>query len=43
MEERKTIEPELKVLVRRGIVRHLYKKGVITRPEAEKLLGEGRL
>lgn len=37
------MEPELRRLVRRGIVRYLYKKGVITRLEAEKLLGEGRL
>lgn len=41
--EREAMEPELKRLVRRGIVRHLYKKGVITRLEAEKLLEEGRL
>ena len=41
--EREAMEPELKRLVRRGIVRHLYKKGVITRLETEKLLGEGNL
>lgn len=37
------MEPELRRMVRRGVVRHLYKKGVITRLEAEKLLGEGNL
>ena len=37
------MEPELKRLVRRGIVSHLYKKGIITRLETEKLLGEGQL
>ena len=42
MEERTSIDPELKRLVRRGIIRHLHKKGVITRTEAEKLLGEVR-
>ena len=43
MREQEAMEPELKSLVRRGIVRHLHKKGVITRLEAEKLLEEGRL
>ena len=43
MEERRDIEPELRTMVRRGIIRHLYKKNIITRAEAEKLLGEGRL
>ncbi|WP_294553624.1 hypothetical protein [uncultured Pseudoflavonifractor sp.] len=43
MEKGKTMERELRASVRRGIVRHLYKKGVITRTEGEKLLGEGRL
>ena len=42
MEKGKTIERELRRLVRQGIVRHLYKKNVITRTEAEKLLGEER-
>ena len=41
--EREVMEPELRRMVCRGIVRHLYKKGVITRLEAEKLLGEGNL
>ena len=43
MREQEAMEPELKRLVRRGIVRHLHKKGVIARLEAEKLLEEGRL
>ena len=43
MSEREVMEPELKRLVRRGIVRHLYQKGIITRLETEKLLGEGQL
>ena len=42
MEERSAADRELKAAVRRGIIRHLYQKGVITRPEAERLLGEGR-
>ena len=43
MREQEAMEPELKRLVRRGIVRHLHKKGVITRLEAEKLLEDPRL
>lgn len=43
MREREGLRPELKVLVRRGIVLHLCRKGTVTRPEAEKLLaGEKR-